>query len=68
VSGASSGDRIGTLLPRRDDLLKSALPERLPRAIEAFEEAAEIARHPAVDPAGRLLIERRPEAARSLSG
>jgi hypothetical protein len=61
-------DRIRTLLLRGDDLLKSGRPERLPRAVEAFEEAAVAARDPAVDPAARQLVERRPEAARSLGG
>lgn len=61
------GDRIRTLLLRGDNLLKSGRPERLPRAVETFEQAAEIARDPAVDPAVRQLVERRLEAARSLS-
>jgi hypothetical protein len=61
-------DRIRTLLLRGDNLLKSGRPERLPRAVEAFEQAAEIARDPSVDPAVRQLVERRLEAARSLIG
>jgi hypothetical protein len=64
---ATSQDRIRTLLLRGDNLLKSGRPERLQRALEAFEQAADIARDPAVDPAVRQLIERRLEAARSLS-
>jgi hypothetical protein len=68
VSDAAPADRIRTLLLRGDNLLKSGRPERLPRAIEAFEQAAEIARDPAVDPAVRELVERRLDAARSLSG
>jgi hypothetical protein len=68
VSEASPADRIRTLLLRGDNLLKSGRPERLPRAIEAFEQAAELARDPAVDPAVRQLAERRLEAARSLDG
>jgi hypothetical protein len=68
VTAASPQDRIRTLLLRGDNLLKSGRPERLPRVLEAFEEAAEIARGPDVDPAVRELVERRLETARSLSG
>jgi hypothetical protein len=68
VSEASPGDRIRTLLLRGDNLLKSGRAERLPRALEAFEQAAELARDPAVDPAVRQLVERRLEATRSLGG
>jgi hypothetical protein len=68
VSDAAPQDRIRTLLLRGDNLLKSGRPERLPRAVEAFEQAAELARDPAVDPAIRQLVERRLEAVRSLSG
>jgi hypothetical protein len=67
VTAASPQDRIRTLLLRGDNLLKSGRPERLPRALEAFEEAAEIARGPDVDRALRELIERRLEAVRSLT-
>ena len=63
-----SEERIRTLLLRGDNLLKSGRPERLPRALEAFEQAAEITRDPAVDPAVRELVERRLEAVRSLGG
>ena len=59
-------DRIRTLLLRGDNLLMCGRPERLPRALEAFEQAAEIARDPAVEPRVRELVERRLEAARSL--
>jgi hypothetical protein len=68
VSDAAPSDRIRTLLLRGDNLLKSGRPERLPRAVEAFEQAAEVARDPGVDPAVRQLVERRLEAARSLAG
>lgn len=68
ASGHDRRDRIRTLLLRGDNLLKSGRPERLPRALEAFEEAAEIASDPSVDPAVRELVERRLDAARSLSG
>jgi hypothetical protein len=67
VSGAAPQDRIRTLLLRGDNLLKSGRPERLPRAVEAFERAAALARDPRVDPAVRELVERRLEAVRSLS-
>jgi hypothetical protein len=66
VTAASPQDRIRTLLLRGDNLLKSGRPERLPRAVEAFEEAAEVARDLGVDPAVRELVERRLEAVRSL--
>ena len=55
-------DRIRTLLLRGDNLLKSGRPERLPRAVEAFEEAAEVARDPDVPEEVRQLVERRLEA------
>jgi len=59
-------DRIRTLLLRGDNLLKSGRPERLPRAVEAFEEAAEVARDPDVPEEVRQLVERRLEAVRTL--
>jgi hypothetical protein len=61
-------DRIRTLLLRGDNLLKSGRPERVGRAIEAFEEAQGIAADDAVDPRVRELVERRLVAARSLAG
>jgi hypothetical protein len=61
-------DRIRTLLLRGDNLLKSGKPERLPRALEAFEQAAELAAEPGVDPRVRELVQRRLEAARALGG
>ena len=63
-----SADRIRTLLLRGDNLLKSGKPERLPRAVEAFEQAAELAGDPAVDERVRELIRRRLEAARAIEG
>ena len=63
-----SADRIRTLLLRGDNLLKSGKPERLPRAVEAFEQAAELAADPAVDERVRELIRRRLEAARAIEG
>ena len=62
----SGPDRIRTLLLRGDNLLKSGRPERLPRAVEAFEQAAELASDPAVDERVRDLVRRRLEAARAL--
>ena len=59
-------ERIRKLLLRGDNLLKSGRPERLPRALAAFEEAAEVARDPAVAAEVRQLVERRLEAARSI--
>ena len=60
-------ERVRTLLLRGDNLLKSGRPERLPRAVAAFEEAAEVARDPSVPGQVRQLVERRLEAARSIS-
>jgi hypothetical protein len=61
-------DRIRTLLLRGDNLLKTGKPERLPRALEAFEEATRIARDPAVPEQVRQLVERRLEAVRAIDG
>ena len=68
MSDGPPGDLIRTLLLRGDSLPKSGRPGRLPRAVEAIEQAAGIARYPAVDPAVRQLVERRLEAAPSLTG
>jgi hypothetical protein len=59
-------DRIRTLLLRGDNLLKSGRLERLPRAIEAFEEAAALAGDPTVDERVRELVQRRLDAARAI--
>jgi hypothetical protein len=61
-------DRIRTLLLRGDNLLKSGRPERLPRALEAFEEAAALAEDPGVDERVRELVQRRLETARAVAG
>ena len=61
-----SAERVRTLLLRGDNVLKSAKPERLGRALEAFEEAREAAADPSVDPRVRELVERRIEALRGL--
>jgi hypothetical protein len=63
---SASQDRIRTLLLRGDNLLKSGRPERLPRAVEAFEEAATVARDPEVPEELRELVARRLEAVRAL--
>jgi hypothetical protein len=60
-------DRIRTLLLRGDNLLKSGRPERLPRALQAFEEAALVARDEGVEPPIRELVQRRLEAARAIA-
>ena len=65
MSGEAA-DRIRTLLLRGDNLLKSGRPERLPRALEAFEQAAELAREPGVDERVRELVARRLAAVRGL--
>jgi hypothetical protein len=59
-------DRIRTLLLRGDNMLKSGRPERLPRALEAFEDAAALAADPEVEQSIRELVVRRLEAARAL--
>jgi hypothetical protein len=61
-------DRIRTLLLRGDNLLKSGRPERLPRALEAFEQAAALAEDPAVEERVRELVHRRVETARAIAG
>jgi hypothetical protein len=62
------GSRIRTLLLRGDNLLKSSRAERLPRSLEAFEQAAAIAEDPAVDGRVRELVRRRLEAVRTIAG
>ena len=63
---AAPADRVRTLLLRGDNVLKSARPERLPRALEAFEEARAVAADPSVDERVRELVERRIESLRAL--
>jgi hypothetical protein len=67
VSTAQPSDRLRTLLLRGDNLLKSASSERLGRALEAFEEAREVAADPSVDPRVRELVERRIASVRELA-
>ena len=56
-------DRIRTLLLRADNVLKNEgdQEDRRRRAIQALEEAREVARDPAVEPRVRELVERRLE-------
>jgi hypothetical protein len=63
VSPAPPADRIRTLLLRADNVVKNEGDEtdRRRRAIQALEEAREIARDPSVDPRVRELVERRLE-------
>jgi hypothetical protein len=61
-----SAERVRTLLLRGDNVLKSAKPERLGRALATFEEAREAAADPSVDPRVRELVERRIEALHKL--
>jgi hypothetical protein len=68
VTADDPQERVRTLLLRGDNLLKSGRPERLPRALAAFEEAARLATEPGVDERVRELVQRRLEAARSLRG
>ena len=62
MTGSDSADpaaRVRTLLLRGDNVMKSARPERFSRALEAFEEAREVAAADEVDPRVRELVERR---------
>lgn len=65
-SPAPAADRIRTLLLRGDNLLKSGRPERLPRAMEAFEAARELAGADGADPRLAELVDRRIESLRAL--
>ena len=62
-----TAERVRTLLLRGDNLLKSGRPERLQRALEAFEEAREAARDDDVSPQVRELVERRLESLRQIA-
>ena len=62
-----TAERVRTLLLRGDNLLKSGRPERLERAMQAFEEARDAARDEDVAPEVRELVERRIEALRQLT-
>ena len=64
---SAAADRIRTLLLRGDNVLKQGdTPERLQRALAAFEEARELAAGPDVDPRVRELVERRIAATHGL--
>jgi hypothetical protein len=65
-AAAAPGERVRTLLLRGDNVLKSARPERLGRALTIFEEARDAAADPSVDPRVRKLVERRIESVRAL--
>lgn len=59
--------RVRTLLLRGDNVMKSAHPERFGRALQAFEQAREVAAgSDAVDPRVRELVERRIESLKAL--
>jgi DNA-binding MarR family transcriptional regulator len=61
---SAASDRIRTLLLRADNLVKNEgdQADRRRRAVQALEEAREVARDPAVEPRVRELVERRLEA------
>ena len=59
--------RVRTLLLRGDNVMKSGHPERLGRALEAFEQARVVAAADAVDPRVRELVDRRIESLRALT-
>jgi len=62
-------ERIRTLLLRGDNVLKSSSnPDRLGRALRAFEQAGELATGDGVDPRVRELVARRIESVRGLLG
>ena len=58
--------RVRTLLLRGDNLMKSAHPERFGRALQAFEQARDVAAEPEVDARVRELVDRRIESLRGL--
>ena len=63
MSPSAPADRIRTLLLRADNVLKNEgdQEDRRRRAVEALEEAREVARDPEVEPRVRELVERRLE-------
>ena len=69
MTGSTPADapaRVRTLLLRGDNVMKSAHPERFGRALEAFEQAREVAAADEVDPRVRELVDRRITSLRSL--
>ncbi|MFL5825060.1 MAG: hypothetical protein ACJ76V_00905 [Thermoleophilaceae bacterium] len=61
-------ERIRTLLLRGDNVMKNRSGESLPHALDAFEQAGEIARAEQVEPRLAELVERRIESVRRLMG
>jgi len=63
VSPSTPAERIRTLLLRADNVVKNEGDDddRRRRAVQALEEARELARDPGVDPRVRELVERRLE-------
>lgn len=63
MSPSTPAERIRTLLLRADNVVKNEGDDddRRRRAIQALEEARELARDPGVDPRVRELVERRLE-------
>ncbi|MDQ3741403.1 MAG: hypothetical protein M3320_09850 [Actinomycetota bacterium] len=63
MSPSAPADRIRTLLLRADNVLKNEgdQDDRRRRAVQALEEAREIARDPSVEPRVRDLVDRRLE-------
>jgi hypothetical protein len=61
-------ERIRTLLLRGDNVMKNRGGDSFPRALEAFEQAGEIARSEQVEPRLAELVERRIESVRRLMG
>ena len=64
MSPSPPADRVRTLLLRADNVLKNEGDQldRRRRALQALQEAREVARDPAVEPRVRDLVERRLEA------
>ena len=64
MSPSAPADRIRTLLLRADNVLKNEGDEadRRRRALQALEEAREVARDPDVEPRVREIVDRRLEA------
>ena len=63
MSPSAPADRIRTLLLRADNVVKNEgdAEDRRRRALQALEEAREVARDPEVEPRVRELVERRLE-------
>ena len=59
LGGPDPGERVRVLLLRGDSIMKSTRPERFERALEAFEDARDVAADPSVDEGMRELVEGR---------